>query len=402
METQTVALETITSLKENPQDQLELSNVTWKQQIQQHHQSHENNQQKFLKKIPTNSKITAVNFKIRGSSSNYKKNKNNKMESSNINLSKNYNIKLGSSNTNSNNNNNNNNKNYIVINQKQSLWQIFIKASQLMTFLNCLVSDLRTISEAIVILKLTTSVMLINHLHLQLTAPTHICEELLKLHGIDFHDNPLVIEMSKSPFEQSNHYFQPPLQSPPIQRVIHSYGNAVNTKQKDIALFADSVTKGMRMKDLNIRVKGGRIHLKSFSGAEASQLNHYIKPTLEEYKYNCAIIYVNINDILRNKNDTNMNNLPESILEIANTCQSYNIGKIFISVLLPSNQTKVNISQFNEILKHLCSRNNFIDDLWVDGIYLLNSGKAMLGSNFVSELNRYFGKSYNFLGNFMT
>ena len=40
------------------------------------------------------------------------------------------------------------------------------------------------------------------------TAPAHFCEELLKLHGIDFHDNPLVIEMSKSPLEQSNHYFQ--------------------------------------------------------------------------------------------------------------------------------------------------------------------------------------------------
>ena len=38
------------------------------------------------------------------------------------------------------------------------------------------------------------------------TASAHVCEELLKLHGIDFHDNPLVIEMSKSPLEQSNHY----------------------------------------------------------------------------------------------------------------------------------------------------------------------------------------------------
>ena len=26
-----------------------------------------------------------------------------------------------------------------------------------------------------------------------------------------------------------------------------------------------------------------------------------------------------------------MNNMPDSILEIANTCQNYNIGKIFIS-----------------------------------------------------------------------
>ena len=64
------------------------------------------------------------------------------------------------------------------------------------------------------------------------TAPAHVCEELLKLYGIDFHDNPLLIEISKSPLEQSNHYFQPPLQPPPIQRVIHSYGNTVLSREK--------------------------------------------------------------------------------------------------------------------------------------------------------------------------
>ena len=56
-------------------------------------------------------------------------------------------------------------------------------------------------------------------------------------------------------------------------------------------------------------------------------------------------------DIFWNKNDTDMNNLPDSILEIANTCQNYNVGKIFISALLPSKQTKANISQINETLK---------------------------------------------------
>ena len=45
-------------------------------------------------------------------------------------------------------------------------------------------------------------------------APIHVCEELLKLHGIVFHGNPLVFEMSKPPLEQSKHYFPPPLQSP--------------------------------------------------------------------------------------------------------------------------------------------------------------------------------------------
>ena len=41
-------------------------------------------------------------------------------------------------------------------------------------------------------------------------ALAHVCGELLKLHDIDFHDKPLVIEMSKAQLEQSNHYFQPP------------------------------------------------------------------------------------------------------------------------------------------------------------------------------------------------
>ena len=165
----------------------------------------------------------------------------------------------------------------------------------------------------------------------------------------------------------------------------------------------------MGMKDLNSRVKSRKIHLTLFPGAKASQMNHYIIPTLEEYKYDCAIIHVGINDILPNKNNTDMYNLPDSILEIANTCQNCNIGKIFISAILK--WTKVNILQIDKTLKYLCSRGNFIfaehknigfDDLWVDGRYFMNSGKAMLGNNFVSEVNRYFGKSDNFLRNFMT
>ena len=51
------------------------------------------------------------------------------------------------------------------------------------------------------------------------TAPAHVCEELLKFHGIEFHNNPLVTEMSRSPIGQSIPYSQPPLQPPPVKRV---------------------------------------------------------------------------------------------------------------------------------------------------------------------------------------
>ena len=50
METQTIALNVITN-QEKPKDQQELSNITYKQQVQQHHQGHLNYQQKFLRNI---------------------------------------------------------------------------------------------------------------------------------------------------------------------------------------------------------------------------------------------------------------------------------------------------------------------------------------------------------------
>ena len=85
--------------------------------------------------------------------------------------------------------------------------------------------------------------------------------------------------MSKSPLKQSNHYSETPLQPRPIQQVIHRYGNAV--KRKYIELSVYSIPKGMRMKYLKSRVKGGKIHLKLFAGDRTSQLNRYSIPTLK-------------------------------------------------------------------------------------------------------------------------
>ena len=80
------------------------------------------------------------------------------------------------------------------------------------------------------------------------TAPVHVCEKLLKLHGIVFRGNPVVIEMSKFPLEQSNHYSQPPLQPSPIQRVIISYENGVNPWRKVIRRHHNKGYQNLRPK----------------------------------------------------------------------------------------------------------------------------------------------------------
>ena len=89
--------------------------------------------------------------------------------------------------------------------------------------------------------------------------------------------------MSKSPLEQSNRYSTTSI-VPPTNPAGYTYQlKCSKPKRKDIALLADSIPNGMRMKDLNSRVKGEKIHLKLFCGAKASQLNRYIISTLEEY-----------------------------------------------------------------------------------------------------------------------
>ena len=43
----------------------------------------------------------------------------------------------------------------------------------------------------------------------------------------------------------------------------------------------------MKMEDINSKIKGRRIHIKSFPAKK--HLNHYVKLTLDEYNYNSTI-----------------------------------------------------------------------------------------------------------------
>ena len=69
--------------------------------------------------------------------------------------------------------------------------------------------------------------------------------------------------------------------SRPLQRIKNSYRNAVIPKKGDIALFSDTIPRGMNIKEINRQIQGDRIRVKAFPGAKSTQLNHYVTPTLE-------------------------------------------------------------------------------------------------------------------------
>ena len=99
--------------------------------------------------------------------------------------------------------------------------------------------------------------------------------------------------------------------------------------------------RGMNIKEINRQIQGERIHVKAFRGAKPTQLNHYVTPTLKEYSYDVAIIHVGINDILRSKHYDELDKLPGNIIKVGNICQKYNIGKIYVSAILPSTRTNI-------------------------------------------------------------
>ena len=127
--------------------------------------------------------------------------------------------------------------------------------------------------------------------HTFILAPCHVCNELVKLHGLEFQGRKIIIEEAKTPprtllnelstsavanDQQNMHKMSPTIndvrsrlptapteEQSPIQNINSTYSNAVMQKKKNIAHFLDSILRGIKMKRLNSQVKEGRIHLRS-------------------------------------------------------------------------------------------------------------------------------------------
>ena len=115
-----------------------------------------------------------------------------------------------------------------------------------------------------------------------------------------------------------------------------------------------------------------------------------------------AIIHFGINDILRSKDSNDLNDLPENVIKVGKICQNHNIGKIFISGITPSTRANVDISNINKKIGELCKKNNFefiehpqitTDYPWHDGIHLQDTGKSLLGQNFINRVSRFLCKN---------
>ena len=182
-------------------------------------------------------------------------------------------------------------------------------------------------------------------------------KKLLKLHGIEFHSNIIIIEEAtstriKRPDEQKkglshtqgsttevvndsseNIDFIRPNTAPGNK----SYADVAmsrktkNSITKKVIVFGDSIIRGVRVREFNQQVKNGYAKFRSFPGCNSKEMLHYIEPTLETGFYDGAILHMGVNDLLNNKSQSSTDDLVSNLVKIVNKCKSLGVMDLFFS-----------------------------------------------------------------------
>ena len=213
---------------------------------------------------------------------------------------------------------------------------------------------------------------------------------------VTYHEHPISISNAvgnnENLFQQTRNTFE---------KIETSYSNIVKQNPKNVVIFTDSMLKSLRMKEFNKNLNGGIAHLKPFPGSKAKQMDHHAIPILKEHQYDAAVIHVGINDLLKSRTNINVSEIAKDIIDIALRCRSHNIATIFISSIVYSTKiSHMKIQKLNGLLLNECTKYGFHlvdngavskENLWRDGVHLVESGKVIIANNFLNCINNFLG-----------
>ena len=143
------------------------------------------------------------------------------------------------------------------------------------------------------------------------------------------------------------------------------------------------------------------MYIKCFSGANTTQLDHYVMPVLVDEIHQSVLILIRSNDFTKfNYHDVDVNDLANGILQIGLKYRYYGVGSTaFLSVIF-RNDNNLNklIRGVNISFKHLCKVYGFDficndrigkDLLWRYDLHFTDEGTTFLAINFLTFLNSY-------------
>ena len=125
-------------------------------------------------------------------------------------------------------------------------------------------------------------------------------------------------------------------------------------------------------------------------------LLYYIDATLEESNFEIAVIHVGVNDLLNSNNS--VDKLLKKIYSMAEKCKNNGVKNVFISGIVKNNRINDFITQEVNRKIYDCQKEDYSfiindgigsNDLFKDGLHLLDSGKQSLANNFIFNINSF-------------
>ena len=128
----------------------------------------------------------------------------------------------------------------------------------------------------------------------------------------------------------------------------------------NIVIFADSIAKGINIRNFNTRLSTAYCKCRFFGSATSKHFHHYIQPTLNEanVKTDITVVHMGTNYILNAK--ANKDLIAESVLDIPKECVRFGVIDVFISsVTVNTRRSSAFISAVNKILEDKCTTHQF-------------------------------------------
>ena len=168
--------------------------------------------------------------------------------------------------------------------------------------------------------------------------------------------------------------------------------NESSKSEKKVCVFSDSICNRMNMREFNKSLINKNVFKRCFSGANTTELQHYVVPTLDFHPSDIVILNIGSNNLKRDKPVT----IADDIMNLIDLCKRHGVNQVIVSGITPRKGYQSKINELNNLLENrqrefdftFVNNNNIITEhLWRDKVHLNDTGMRILTSNFISMLN---------------
>ena len=168
------------------------------------------------------------------------------------------------------------------------------------------------------------------------------------------------------------------------------------SEKRSVAIIGDSMIKNIRHWEISKFCPNQKIYVKSFPGADVTDMHHYSRPTAKRDP-DLVILHCGTNNLKLTEDPTKV---AEEIIDLANSLKHDNNHVVVSSLVRRADEEREKVSLVNDVLYTMCQdqRLEFMDNTNIQehhltnrgrfpGLHLNNEGNQILFSNFVNMIN---------------